>query len=67
MKKLLLLLTLGLITFTSCEVENNYNCDCIVETDRGQYIAPSNINDCRRHGEFIDYNRGYRLDCIKLY
>jgi hypothetical protein len=67
MKALLITLTVALLTLTSCEVDNNYNCECSVVRDTGEYISQTDINDCRRHGEYINYDQGYRLDCIKLY
>jgi len=67
MKKVLLVLALGLLTLTSCEKDEDFNCECNWRQDSPgaspgvEYGYPSDITDCNRHGE-LD-GRGFDLRC----
>jgi hypothetical protein len=60
MKKVLLILALGLLTITSCEKEEDFTCECYFVKDPysstfyvgGRYYA-SGITDCNREGEMV--------------
>jgi hypothetical protein len=68
MKKVLLVLALGLLTITSCEKEEDFTCECYFVKDPysgsfyvgGGYYA-SNITDCNREGEMV--SQEYDLRC----
>ena len=74
MKKVLLVLALGLLTITSCEKEEDFTCECYFVKDpyrfddnRGGefYVGggsyATGITDCNREGEMD--SQGYDLRC----
>jgi len=67
MKKVLLVLALGLLTITSCEKDEDFNCECKWLQDSPgaspgvESGYPSDITDCNRHGELDGL--GFDLRC----